>query len=511
MSGAEPAFPRWRFPLIGFLALTLVACASAGPGRPDPWHTHLEGPADADAGRCARLFADLDDAVAAAGVRDAEAAPVPGFPYLRVNRLLQALAPEAGGEAFERWVDLLQRLDDAGRSVELKNLPLAPINAPETSLPADLAGNRELAAAIGACGVRLRAADLAREEGRERLRAAARVPDAYHTWKRVLGLYWVTRIPFSAGVRGWQRSTQVAFDADLESRAVNGRVVRFAPPPGARLSADRVGEAIRRGRGNPLGIAAFDEETWKDLVATFAPLLEIDVASGDDLIGAPVWDANGAPGVDVSRPVVYARLAHTVHGGAVLPQIVYSFWFPARTCDSEADLLCGQLDGITWRVTLDERGRPWVYDAMHNCGCYHLFFPTARARLRPLPDSLDEAAFVPQRAPDLAAGERVVLRIASRSHYLERLRVAQDGDPGAAAYRIADDDELRSLPLGEDRRRSLFGPDGIVAGSERRERYLFWPMGVPEPGAMRQWGTHATAFVGRRHFDDADLLERYFE
>jgi hypothetical protein len=27
---------------------------------------------------------------------------------------------------------------------------------------------------------------------------------------------------------------------------------------------------------------------------------------------------------------------------------------------------------------------------------------------------------------------------------------------------------------------------------------------------MRQWGRHATAFVGRRHFDEADLLERRF-
>ena len=52
--------------------------------------------------------------------------------------------------------------------------------------------------------------------------------------------------------------------------------------------------------------------------------------------------------------------------------------------------------------------------------------------------------------------------------------------------------------------------DGIVPGTERGERWLFWPMGVPEPGAMRQWGRHATAFVGRRHFDDARLMERYF-
>jgi hypothetical protein len=27
---------------------------------------------------------------------------------------------------------------------------------------------------------------------------------------------------------------------------------------------------------------------------------------------------------------------------------------------------------------------------------------------------------------------------------------------------------------------------------------------------MRQWGRHATAFIGRRHFDDPWLVERYF-
>ena len=50
----------------------------------------------------------------------------------------------------------------------------------------------------------------------------------------------------------------------------------------------------------------------------------------------------------------------------------------------------------------------------------------------------------------------------------------------------------------------------LVAGSERPERRLFWPMGIRSAGAMRQWGRHATAFVGRRHFDDADLLEKRF-
>jgi hypothetical protein len=43
------------------------------------------------------------------------------------------------------------------------------------------------------------------------------------------------------------------------------------------------------------------------------------------------------------------------------------------------------------------------------------------------------------------------------------------------------------------------------------ERSLFWPTGVPEPGAMRQWGRNSTAFVGRRHFDASDLFDKYFE
>jgi len=36
-------------------------------------------------------------------------------------------------------------------------------------------------------------------------------------------------------------------------------------------------------------------------------------------------------------------------------------------------------------------------------------------------------------------------------------------------------------------------------------------MGIESAGAMRQWGHHATEFVGERHFDDANLIDRYFK
>ena len=119
---------------------------------------------------------------------------------------------------------------------------------------------------------------------------------------------------------------------------------------------------------------------------------------------------------------------------------------------------------------------------------------------------------MPQDLSAVRSGERLTLRIAARTHYLQRVTVANAVEKSAAPegfYRYADDDELRSLAL-DSGRRSLFGSDGIVASSARGERFLFWPMGISDPGAMRQWGRHATAFVGRRHFDDPQLMEKNF-
>ncbi len=51
---------------------------------------------------------------------------------------------------------------------------------------------------------------------------------------------------------------------------------------------------------------------------------------------------------------------------------------------------------------------------------------------------------------------------------------------------------------------------GIVPHSERLERFTLWPLGIESPGAMRQWGTHATAFVGEAHFDEPFLIDEAF-
>ncbi len=89
-------------------------------------------------------------------------------------------------------------------------------------------------------------------------------------------------------------------------------------------------------------------------------------------------------------------------------------------------------------------------------------------------------------------------------------RVFRDPAADGGRYEFRAYDALRSLLAPRGGTRSVFGPDGLIVGTDRPESWLFWPMGIANAGAMRQWGRHATAFVGRRHFDDADLLERRF-
>jgi hypothetical protein len=256
--------------------------------------------------------------------------------------------------------------------------------------------------------------------------------------------------------------------------------------------------------------------------AAYAPSFEVAIAGDYDRFGELRWRRDPpVPEVNAAESVVYVQQAHARYRekGAngqpdaerILLQLVYTLWFPERPADHEGDILAGHLDGLVWRVTLAPDGEPLLYDSIHPCGCYHQFFPTPRAQPRPAPDALDEWAFVPRALPRVGEEERPLVKLASRTHYIHDVSLVRGAD-SVARYALRDYDELRSMPRhAGGGRRSAFGPDGLIAGTERSERFLFWPMGIPSAGAMRQSGRQATAFVGRRHFDDADLIEKRFE
>jgi hypothetical protein len=476
---------------------TLCACAAVVP---PPHDTRAQEAA------CRAYFQAFDRAVTDAGVADAEAARVRGFAYLRVDRFLASHRDEVEDARFDAWARALARLDREARAVEIENLPPESRAAMHREVRELGLPDLEAAALDEGCGRALAALDLASAEGRARLRDAAVVPDDYQTWKRVIGLYALTRVPFAAGVRGYEGEVHARFDAPLDALPARTRPVVYAPEGSA--PATELAAATARLLAAAGAFEAPDPDDARYVLAAHAPLLDVDEALPEDRIGVVRRDAMNAQ-FDASRAVVYGRIAFTRFDGRVLAQAVYTAWFPGRPKTSAFDLLGGKWDALVWRATLDEAGRPLVFDTMHACGCYHMFIPTPRVALRPRPDTLDEWALVPQTLPAPAPGERVRLRVASRTHYLERVTL----EASAAAdrrYVIAPERELRTLRGPDGRSASLYGPDGIVAGSERAERYFFWPMGIAEPGAMRQWGRHATAFVGRRHFDEPGLLDRYF-
>jgi len=456
---------------------------------------------------CTAWFRSLDSAIDQSGVRDAGAHRMPGFPYLRVDRFLASFRETVPGddEAFGVWITRLRSLDATARGFELRNLPEAELRR------LDVTSADEALRKMERCADELRRNDVGNAAARERLLAEAQVPDDYTEWQRVVGLYPLARIPFARGVERWHEQVAEMFRHSEEGANGDQALWRYVPPVSAALVSRKDAAAIVvRSKKDRLGIPILDTADRELLLAAHAPMFEVETTGPYDRAGFLFWQGGPTPAVDTSRPTVYRRLAYTRYGSQTLVQLVYTLWFPERPHDDAFDLLAGKLDGIVVRVTIAPDGEPLVYDSIHPCGCYHMFFPTVRVTANPAPEPGDEWALIPATVPAGGQDARLVLRLATRTHYLTAVGWEVNQRSERAVYAFEEEDSLRSLATGAAARRSIYGPDGLVSGTERTERMLFWPMGIPSAGAMRQWGKHATAFLGRRHFDDADLIERRF-
>lgn len=502
---------RWCALRVGLSAAVLAflgGCASLAPSDP-----FLESGAEPVA-ECARWYQALDRETESAGVRDAQYARVDGFPYLRVDRLHAALRGRASSSevALQAFGDALLELDLASRRHEIRNLPRASLEA----LPGDdgRAGPAAVLRRTTECGRLLRELAFAKPELRSAVLQAARVPDDYSTVARLAGFYALTRHALAGGVDRWESETRAAFAA-YRTQPADRKVLRYSAPAHTAhvppVSRAEVAELLAR--RDALGRPVLGERDLARLAIAYAPQLEVETTADYDRFGELAWArGRSVPTVDGSRLAVYVHPAYTLYGegeeAPVLLQLVYTAWFPERPARGAVDILAGALDAVVWRVTLAPDGEPVLYDAMHACGCYHEFFPTPRARRKPAPDPSEEWAFVPASLPRVRDGERPVVRLATGTHAIAAVGVSDE--ESLVRYELRPYDELRSLERPEGAFRSVFGPDGLIAGTERAERFLLWPAGVRSAGAMRQWGRHATAFVGRRHFDDADLVARRF-
>ena len=479
--------------------LGATGCATVQPPQLD----HLDS-GNARLADCARWFVALDEAVTRDGVGDIAARRVRGFPYLRINRFLAAMKDSARSDRqiHQAWLESMRALDADGRRVEIANLPAASID--------ELAGGDRRAAVLRSedCAGSLLFADNSNPETVAELYRRAFVADDYSKLKRALGLYELTRLPFYAGVRAWQNRASQTFTDARRGEPAAQPVLRYVPPDIPVYQRAEVGAILARAGKHPLGLPQLTYRERNRLFATYAPVFEIETSGEFDRIGSLFWSSATTPQIDVSDPVVYRRLGYIRVENRTLLQLVYTTWMSERPREGSFDLLAGDLDGVVWRVTLAPDGEPVLFDSIHPCGCYHMFFPTPRLQSLPAPQRVLEWSFTPTPLPAIPQTGRLAVAVQTGTHYLRNVSIAKSVD--GREYQFVDYDELRTLPLPTGGSRSVFGPDGLIAGTERDERFLFWPMGIASAGAMRQAGTQATAFVGRRHFDDADIFERRF-
>jgi hypothetical protein len=497
----RPAGRTRRGWLVAAAILLLAGCASRPPVALAPVPL-----ADWQAA-CDWLDAEVDRRLSAVGAGDAAAARIAGFPGLRVDRLLASFSAEAlDPPQLSAWLLALAALDAAARRHELAVLE-GPVRRrlerEWVALAPDPGLRVQPEPALADCRARRVAWLLEDPQAAAQLRAAATVPDAYRDWQRAAGLYPLVAPLVRPRVLALHARLAAPFGAEAAPGvAVQRYAVPLPPdadaaPPPAALAADA------------LGMPRPDDTARARLLAAHAPAWVIASAGEPDRPGAVVLDGRDQPFVATWHPVEYRALGWTRLGERVLLQLRYTLWFAERPRTGPLDIYAGQLDAVTWRVTLDEQGGVVAYDSMHGCGCYYLLLPGPGWRVAPV-GPREEPVFSPAHAPELAAGERIELHLSAGTHYLRDVRAVPAMLPARELIAL-EEDGLRSLPRAAGGRRSAYTPDGLIPVSRRPERFLLWPLGVPSAGALRQPGTHAIAFIGRRHFDDARLLETLLE
>ena len=482
--------------LFFILALLLAGCAMVPMPTQSPYIGEI-----GQLGKCADFFTSLDKQIAESNAIDAGVFRVKNYPYLRVNRFLASFSEEVDDSAaFAAWIDRMQALDQDARKYEIANLP--------TSAAAELDSAKDKAALydkVVACGDILKTADFQHAKHQGGVRKNTVVPDEYIPLRRILGIYPLTSMFIYRGVSIWHGEARESYSP---GPPVNWQSIRYAPIPKSDL--DSVRHNIEPTKRDALGIPVYSAEYRKALFQLYAPLWEIQFESDNDRIGSPMWTVRGELGVDTKQPLTYTLLSFTRFGKEILTQLNYIIWFPARPKDGSLDIYGGFLDGVNYRVTLDVNSEPLLYETVHNCGCYYKAYPTKRLRVRPKIDYAEPPLIL--KAPEVNPSKGfMTVSMERRTHYVQHLYPsARELLPDSATYELKDYGLLRSLVFSADHRKSMFGQNSITPGSERSERYILWPTGVLSPGAMRQWGRHAVAFIGRRHFDDPYFMNKMF-
>jgi hypothetical protein len=269
------------------------------------------------------------------------------------------------------------------------------------------------------------------------------------------------------GVSIWHAEAKNSFSPEPP---VNWRSIRYIPA--RKIDISSAHQSVEPTKRDALGIPVYSPAGRKALFQRYAPVWQIQFQGDYDRIGTPIWTGKGALDVNTDQPLTYTLLSFTRFEKEILTQLNYIIWFPSRPKEGNLDIYGGFLDGLNYRVTLDNNKEPLVYETIHNCGCYYKTYPTNRIQVREKIDYAEPPLIL--KAPDVnPSRDFMTVSMQSRTHYVQHLYPSsRELQSATAVYSLADYGQLLSLPYSKDDRKSMFSQSSITPGSERLKRFI---------------------------------------
>ncbi|OUR89594.1 hypothetical protein A9Q81_21365 [Gammaproteobacteria bacterium 42_54_T18] len=464
---------------------------------------------------CLNFFDQLDASISTLTFFEASVQRVDDYPIYRSDRFLasfsnQKLTPQE----HIAWKKSLHKNAITAYQQEIARLPK------NTNLPLPF-NQSSVLSNIYQCTTNLKSYFLKKETNAPLNTARLQIKDNYSATARFFGIYPLSQWLAQPSMKNYQKEMTARY---LKGQRKNSRKILYQPKTRKTLDIQFIQRTLANAyANNALHIPVLNSLDEQALLAHFSPNLSLEKTNSSDNIGSPEWGPNKKITVNTQKPSAYTFITYTRLNGQVLIQLNYGFWFPERPTQSSFDIYAGMLDGIIWRVTLDIQGKPFFYDSIHQCGCYHKVFLPQDVSYNTTNNTNESPLFFSINNVVLDSTHPVTLNIDSSSHYIvgisqphsslrsslrPSLRSKSTKKTETIPYELSNYTSLSQLPT-KNRRKSLFEKDGIIEQSARKERWFLWPLGVVNAGAMRQKGRHAIAFIGRRHFDDAFLWEKF--
>ncbi len=243
----------WRAVSLALALVGLTACAGL-PGGSDSGSA-----VPATANECLVFLDEVNRVVDLAGVRDGADHRIAGFPYLRVDRFTASFREQATTDdlRYRAWVERMRAIDAEAREHELANLP-------NEVFPVLRSLSREQVQSQSRyCGPLLVDEHAMQALQRRRLPKLAVVPDDYSTARRIVGLYFLSGIPYAAGERSWERHMRAVFtDQRSSPPPSNTAYHRYGPreqPVAARAAIAQARSILSAAPVDALGIPRIDD------------------------------------------------------------------------------------------------------------------------------------------------------------------------------------------------------------------------------------------------------------